>query len=203
MFNAPSISEFYENTKRGLRIGDSARLPSSLEQFDFEKERARLYQKHALSPIEIIEDEIFRLPLENAHQDIPDGFGDGDYIRQRYIKLTICVPFAKNKDASEIHKLRGSTYSMGSTLQYSLNVQKSRFEILMQITNESKAKESVQRALAELKSILAVKNRDIKQGNSNLQDCIVTLLEKHQQNLEESQKKMEKISADLGLPVRD
>lgn len=202
MFHKTSISDLYELKKQTI-YKEVHSLSESRDSFDVDREYHRLQAKFSYSPIELLEDQIHLLPMEAAHRDIPDGFGDGDYVRQHYIKVTVCVPYSPNANAKEIHDCRGSTFGLSASARYDINTRKNRFEIELQLSDESKAKEAAARAIADLKAEVEVKNRDIQEGNARISSLLKSSLEEQRKRHEEGQKKMNAIAQDLGFPVKD
>ena len=200
MFRGQSISDYFCDKQREAQ-GEIASLCDHPSKFCQESEFGRIFGKHTLERIEILEDKIYALPPKHKSTSVVGAYGRT--VVSDCTELTLCLPIVKNDSVKQILSLAASTFSSAGPPDFSFNQDLDQFELVILIQNVKEAARVRERAVKGFKDFIGWKNRDIDGGNRCLESCIREHLEKRFATLERNVSDADTLVNVLGIPIKD
>lgn len=213
MFGQASISDYYRQLQDNVRSEVLRETEEQILGTDVEELAQYIYEKYALSPIEIDSERETSWDLEDYLQDIPEQRRESFYSGQGTLHDFQCqraiveVPILPNKDLQTISRLQGSTYSMSysdSDFRWGANAISRSFETKgyqLQMDERSIANE-VKRVLQTIQDTIHWKNESILKENKELLGHAKFHIQQRRGALEQNKERLAALTKTIDIPLK-
>lgn len=199
------ISDFFSNQQRKVR-DEIAYLHNHPSELSLEEDFRSLYERYSLNPIVLSLDEIYAMTPRAGSTVISDGYrrrdGSPRMIRQEQTEVPLRIPIEENPDVKKILSMTASTRSSAGDPEYKYNEEESEFELLLKITDPSRAKFEQEAAISTFEKFIGWKNTEIRAGNKHVEAMIREELKKRARTLAKAVESAESVVTSIGIPIK-
>lgn len=213
MFGQPSISDYYRQLQESVR---SEVLRESEEQIlgsDVNELAQYIFERYALSPIEIDTERETSWDLQDYLKDIPPNRREGFYANEGTLRDFPCqravieVPILPNKDLQTISQLQGNTVSLSysnkdftwgtDTVSRSFPTKDYQYQL-----DEQGIANQVKSILGTINDTIQWKNEAIVKGNQELLAHTKFHIQQRRGALEQSKDKIAALTKTINIPLK-